>query len=784
PRNPDDPIPPYGTMIPTIKPEFKPEQLPGWDGKKETALEYFWKIDQLSTLGGYIAEAMDAEKTLMRSHYKQFIKGIKDGFLGRIWQLEMMQTYEKQSFRQRGFADETPAEFFGRRIMYSRMLSNTPSGSHLEVHIAMQKMPIAWTTILVVENILDSKALYLRASEHEQTLIYAARTSNSRRQAHVVSGLENSDSEPSNELGGGVSQIEALINSVSEEETSSLSQLHSANDEAMIREAYQVLKKRQRAPPKGGYPFPKNDHVATKMGKLPPSPCKVCGSKNHWDRECPDWAVYEQGMAQSAHYTVLSNEEKELETIYRSAYSVLLNQRLAQSTVDFSLLNKSGFKAAASGPLKDGILGKETCKTAKKEKARRTSYPRAATIEEVEDDEDLLARSKPKATRSTLEQVIFTNGTLESDILERGYPSSEIKRENSDSHAYNSSKEARLGEGVPSTSKLGDLPSLSNLSPPPNDLVPIRLSKKRSPKAGHSSVGISVLAMQGWIGDAEGSPMELRLDTCADITLISEDLYKSLSHCPPIKQGMKMRLCELTSGEAQVQGYVTLTITVLSEEGDLLQTEAEAYIVPGMSVPILLGEDYQLTYELGISRNVEAGTKVLFDKGSYAVPARGVARTTDWEKAKEAAVSTSKFVRARLHKQAQTRKARLRRKWGIEARIVRAAENVRIGPEVCKRVKIEGCLGKDKEWIVQKDVLPGDSNTFFAVPNVLISSENPWIPIANTSMRPKLIRRGEMLGTIERPQEYFDSPTSEDSLNRMKGTAEAYSAIIHGRYSA
>ena len=63
-------------------------------------------------------------------------------------------------------------------------------------------------------------------------------------------------------------------------------------DEHILHEAYQVLQQRQRPPPKGGYPFSKNDHVTTKMGKLPPSPCKCCGSKNHWDKECPDWNIY------------------------------------------------------------------------------------------------------------------------------------------------------------------------------------------------------------------------------------------------------------------------------------------------------------------------------------------------------------------------------------------------------------------------------------------------------------------------------------------------------------
>ena len=49
----------------------------------------------------------------------------------------------------------------------------------------------------------------------------------------------------------------------------------------MLREVYQVMQRRQRAPPPGGYMFSRKDHVTTKMGKLPPSPCHACGSDNH-----------------------------------------------------------------------------------------------------------------------------------------------------------------------------------------------------------------------------------------------------------------------------------------------------------------------------------------------------------------------------------------------------------------------------------------------------------------------------------------------------------------------
>ena len=52
------PPPAYGTFIPTIKLELKPNQLPAWDGDHKTAIDYFWKIQQLVALRGYLPKAL------------------------------------------------------------------------------------------------------------------------------------------------------------------------------------------------------------------------------------------------------------------------------------------------------------------------------------------------------------------------------------------------------------------------------------------------------------------------------------------------------------------------------------------------------------------------------------------------------------------------------------------------------------------------------------------------------------------------------------------------------
>ena len=49
---------PYGNIPASIKTELKVEQLPEWDRNHWTAIDYFWQIQQLAYLGGWLPEAL------------------------------------------------------------------------------------------------------------------------------------------------------------------------------------------------------------------------------------------------------------------------------------------------------------------------------------------------------------------------------------------------------------------------------------------------------------------------------------------------------------------------------------------------------------------------------------------------------------------------------------------------------------------------------------------------------------------------------------------------------
>ena len=364
---------PYGRIAPTIDSKLKQEDLPTWDGNLDTAIEYFWKVQQQATLGGYIPSALGcwlwlklkdgsniqnwfvmlsfAEQFQMRGHWVDYLKGIKEKYLGHNWQFDMGEAYKRQYFRQPGHEKELPKTFIARHIMYTRMLAKSDDGGPLEVHLVMARAPLAWRTILVLENIKSSSMLYMKAVEHEESLLAISKNQNTsvitvenlvstlRRMGYTLEKPKfhyNLPQDKRAHITEGQLDTETLAHPLKEAFSSKAVSSDDSQDKEnqILAEVFQVMKKRQRAPPPGGYLFSKNDHVTTKMGCLPPSPCKCCGSNNHWDRECPDWAMYLEKTAKLS-YSTKSDKEDEY---YHSAYSILLSQRIASMQVDPSKL--------------------------------------------------------------------------------------------------------------------------------------------------------------------------------------------------------------------------------------------------------------------------------------------------------------------------------------------------------------------------------------------------------------------------------------------------------------
>jgi hypothetical protein len=128
-----------------------------------------------------------------------------------------------------------------------------------------------------------------------------------------------------------------------------------------------------------------------------------------------------------------------------------------------------------------------------------------------------------------------------------------------------------------------------------------RARRARSHPAGFGSLGVKALHIKVSVGSPEAMPVKGRLDSGADITLMSEEFFKTLSGLPQPREGMRMKLYALT-GKAKVLGFTRFTMYCKAQDGILVSFEVEAYVVHNMRVPLLLGEDFQLSYKMGVTR--------------------------------------------------------------------------------------------------------------------------------------------------------------------------------------
>lgn len=60
----------------------------------------------------------------------------------------------------------------------------------------------------------------------------------------------------------------------------------------------------------------------------------------------------------------------------------------------------------------------------------------------------------------------------------------------------------------------------------------------------------------------------------------------------------------------KVLGYVHSTLYAKATDRTFVSFDFKAYVVRGMHIPLLLGEDFQTTYEIGLDRHADGHSEV------------------------------------------------------------------------------------------------------------------------------------------------------------------------------
>ncbi|KAI5892232.1 uncharacterized protein SCHCODRAFT_02445444, partial [Schizophyllum commune H4-8] len=508
----------------------------------------------------------------------------------------------------------------------------------------------------------------------------------------------------------------------------------------MLAVAYSVVATREKQKGPTTYPFPRESF---KSKKKPPAPCRACGSPFHWNRDCPRWGDYQK---QNPAGYLADAEDMDADRAYNVAYY------LCDQGFEWAAPSLPGREGAEERKPQDGerleeeqsgVLGtshEEQVQEAVAYVVQAKSF--VASIEEIEDDYWYEGELLPADSPHILESI-YEEGGVEDERTG-------AVREESCAVAW--------GEG-----------DLAPTNEPPEHIIalpkpyePPKLKLRPRPRKGPLvTMDTSVLSVRGWVGSEHEPETDLRFDSGASKTFVSGDHYDSLKQTYKLSKGGKMRLWQLTEKSAQIRGHSVVPILTRLDDGSLVEMEAGAYIVEGMTVPVLLGEDFHQAYEITVKRSIEGGTVLSF----------GEQPTHSYLK---------KAARARWKEAFQARKKRIQE----GDRTVRAAKEMIIKPESVARVPVCGPFEGEEEWVVEKELISSNHDKPFVVPNTIISAKAPFVPVANTATTPRFIREGEALGKASLAEDFFDHPKDEANHQEMREHAAFVDSLCHAAEKA
>ncbi|KAI4294340.1 hypothetical protein K525DRAFT_212891, partial [Schizophyllum commune Loenen D] len=262
--------------------------------------------------------------------------------------------------------------------------------------------------------------------------------------------------------------------------------------------------------------------------------------------------------------------------------------------------------------------------------------------------------------------------------------------------------------------------------------------KYASHPAGYSALDSRSLQCKVSVGSPEAVEISGRLDSGADLTLMSEDYFNTVPDLPKPKEGMRMKLYHLT-GEASILGYTRFPMYATTETGERVCFDVEAYVVRGMTVPLLLGEDFHTAYELSVQRYANGTSTIRVGRSGRIIAASSSRRVSVGFSVFKKDDSQS-FVRNTARKRAKA----LARRGKVADVPVYAAEEYIVQPGSVHNIRIDAPLDGRDEWVIDRLAIGTEDGSVMAAPLTLVNSTDPYIPMANPGVRPHYIRKGDV----------------------------------------
>ncbi|KEP45274.1 hypothetical protein V565_294030, partial [Rhizoctonia solani 123E] len=453
-------------------------------------------------------------------------------------------------------------------------------------------------------------------------------------------------------------------------------------------------------------PYPKDDNTVSK-GKTPKDkkarPCRHCGSLMHWDRDCKH--ARQNSRAIRLHLAEASEDE----WAAQEAYEELCDDTYMEesepepeeaSEEDFhEPLRSLAASTAAYTPVEvqQGSGGNDTGS-----------------------ESDLAGKSDQEATTFA--------GLIQSKVPAR----------------KNFIKQLKLATTKVFNAKAGE---------------EITLKRLMSRPPGTAFFGAKATIIKGWIQSAIGPKKQITFDSGSEITLINESLLNTLDPPPRVRIGQKLRLIQVTSNSSLSQ-YITVPLIFNMDSGPVKMT-VEAYVVPNMNTPFILGTDFAAQYQLSLVRN-EDGTKIVFGETGRSIPVEESDSTPRIDKQGNAfLVEVAQGYIQNGAKRSKARKEYKRRskdkKLPSNTVKVKIYQTVTIPAHTIKMVKVKTTWeeGQSEGYIDRACNTHRSEEDIFAISDSLIERNNPRIQVSNLSSQPVRLQGGEVIGYMHNPKQYL-----------------------------
>jgi len=311
-----------------------------------------------------------------------------------------------------------------------------------------------------------------------------------------------------------------------------------------------------------GYCYNQDDSVVSKVA--PPGPCFICLSPKHFFRDCPHNMRFFRKSAHSAELIINQDKLVEMDLEYYNLVSA------ANETSDNYVLSKSESLLTHNNDLKprdqrnrnerrremfemwSKKKGKQKAEEVPKEN-RALCHQKLKLKKACVFTTSLHPEDDPRDIAKTQDKNLFSDEEENNDSF-KPLPSSSAHQ--AESHKVTMAKE--LDPDAPPLNWAKNEETVEEaevLDWTPNDSEVTMAIRKEMKPEGLGSLGCQVLHFKGHVQSIGRGEVKPRLDSSADITLMSKEFWNKIGTLMKPKEGIQMKLYHLT-GHATVLGYV------------------------------------------------------------------------------------------------------------------------------------------------------------------------------------------------------------------------------------